>query len=96
LERDSHFWPRLAWPVGLYYKLLAIVGLSPTTMPTPRHWLRWGLSNFLPELASNLSPPDLSVPSSVPLAPGHFIHFCGQIIFHCIDRSILCIHCFFF
>jgi hypothetical protein len=29
-------------------------------------WLlwRWGLMNYLPELASNLNPPDLSLPSS--------------------------------
>jgi hypothetical protein len=27
-------------------------------------WLRWDLTNFLPELASNCNPPDLSLPSS--------------------------------
>jgi hypothetical protein len=30
----------------------------------PSYWLRWGCTNFLPMLASNLDPPDFSLPSS--------------------------------
>jgi hypothetical protein len=30
----------------------------------PRYWFKWGLVNFLPGLALNSDPPDLSLPSS--------------------------------
>jgi hypothetical protein len=30
----------------------------------PSHWLKWGLINFLPRLASNHNPPNLCLPSS--------------------------------
>jgi hypothetical protein len=50
-------------------------------------WLfcRWGLTNSLPGLASNLDPPDLSLPSSWddirdPPAPGLSFLFCFSLV----------------
>jgi hypothetical protein len=44
------------------------------------YWLKWGLMNFLPRVALNYDPPDLSFHSSWL----GFSFFKGKIVFHCI------------
>jgi hypothetical protein len=51
LEIRSYFLPRLCWAmIFLFYASCC-------------YWLTWGLVNFLPGLALNFGPPDLSLPS---------------------------------
>jgi hypothetical protein len=46
--------PNLSLPCSLGWQMCAVV---------PSCWLRWSVANFLPRLASNHSPPDLSLPN---------------------------------
>jgi hypothetical protein len=58
LEIGAPFMPRLAWTVISLLMLPEHLRQQVhTTMPS-FYWLRWGLANFLPGLASNCNPPD--------------------------------------
>jgi hypothetical protein len=58
LEIGSCFLPRPAWTTALIH----VAGWHECTN-VPSCWLRWDLINFLPGLASNHYPHNLSLPS---------------------------------
>jgi hypothetical protein len=53
--------PGLTWMEILLFMLPGVAGMTGIHYCT--HWLKWGFMNYLPWLASNLDPPDLSLPS---------------------------------
>jgi hypothetical protein len=56
-DKVSHFC--LCWPGAM------ILPISASWVPwNDSYWLRWGMENFLPQLASNSESSDFSLPSS--------------------------------
>jgi hypothetical protein len=73
-EKGSCFMPG-PWSSYLCFPLY--LGSHSCTM-IPCHWLKWGLKNFLPGLASNCDLPDL------------YLHTWPLLLFVCFSDRVLC------
>jgi hypothetical protein len=58
-----------------------VAGITRHVPPHPAYWLRWGIGNFLPRLASNHHLPDLYLLSSwgYRCVPQHQARFCSLV-----------------